>query len=52
LLHQCGVEGVRYQTGHRGDADVPGDVALAFRFRNAKPAQCARYEIARVICDD
>ena len=39
LLHQGGVERVRHQAGRRGDADVPGDVALAFRFRNSEPAQ-------------
>src|ERR1019366_10281344 len=52
LLHQGGVERVRHQAGNRGDANVPGDVALAFGFRNAEPTERARYGIARVIGDD
>src|SRR5471032_612967 len=49
LLHQGGVERVRHKAADRGDADVPGDVALAFAFRNAESTERPRHGIARVI---
>src|SRR5258706_6479612 len=52
LLHQGGVERVRDHAAERGDADVPGDVALALGFRNAELTERARHGIARVIGDD
>src|SRR5258708_249299 len=52
LLHQGGVERVRDHAAEPGDADVPGDVALALGFRNAELTECARHGIARVIGDD
>ena len=45
LLHQGGVEHVRHEAGNRGDADVPGDVVLAFGFRKAEPTERARQEL-------
>ena len=32
LLNQRGIERVRYEPADRADADVPGDMALAFGF--------------------
>jgi hypothetical protein len=52
LLYQGSAERVCQLAARCGDADVPGDVALAFRFRNAEPAQGARQRVARVIGDD
>ena len=43
LLHHGGVEGVRHQTADPRDTDVPGDVTLAFAFRNAEPAEHTRH---------
>ena len=51
LLDQRRIERVRQKPAETGDADVPGDVPLAFGLGNAEPAERARHEIAGVIGD-
>jgi hypothetical protein len=51
-LHQGNVERRRHEARHCGDADVPGNVALAFSLRDAKPAERTRDGIARMIGDN
>src|SRR5271165_2880850 len=52
LLNQYGIERVRNEAADRADADIPGDVALAFGFRNPEPIESAWNGIARVIGDN
>jgi hypothetical protein len=49
LLHQRSVENVRCETADRRAADVRGDVALQFGFRNSEPIEQVRYRIAGVV---
>jgi hypothetical protein len=52
LLNHRGIERVRYDVADRTTANVPGDVAFAFGFRNPEPTEDARNGIARVISDN
>jgi hypothetical protein len=47
-----GPERVGHKAADRTDADVPGNVAPQFGFRNAEPTESARQAIACKICHD
>ena len=52
LLHDGGIQRIRQMGGDAGDADVPGDVAHGFGFRNAESTERTRHGMARVIRDN
>ncbi len=52
LLDQHRVERIGQCAADPGDADIPGDVAFAFGFGDAEPAERPRHAVAGVIGDE